>query len=152
MNVFCGKLRFVFCMTQFVPPAAKPGNISLTDSQFGASRLSIDADPVRDRRKCSFLNRSEPVCHGRLPVVAKSSARYARFRFVHEPRIQNCKSQILIDSAAIRIRRKPRRFNKISISNRQRSAGFREPDVRHLRPETWFSNRNSKELKTHATL
>jgi len=61
-------------------------------------------------------------------------------------------TRILIASLPIKIRRNPNALNKNSISNRPKTGVFQPPVTNNLKPATYVSNRNCKELKIDATL
>src|SRR5690348_14838133 len=121
MNVFYGKLTFVFCMTQFVPPPGE-GKRRFTDSsQFGTSHLLIDSRPIR---RCRNPRGAPPICHSR-------ARRHLGGNLI---------TGFLIADLPIRNGAKPSALNKISVSNRQKTGIFLRPATYNPKPATRLSN------------
>ena len=153
MNVFCGKLLFVFCMTQSVPPSPKEGKRSVVNSsQSSTSRLLIESRQIRKRRKPCATPATRHL-RARRHLGGKPATRF------------------LIADLPIRNGSKPSALNKISVSNRQKKGIFQRPVTYNLKPATCVSNpcphfggattqsetdkgpnSNSQELKTNVTL
>ena len=122
MNVFSGKLLFVFCMTQSVPPSPKEGKRSVVNSsQSGTSRLLIESRQIRKRRKpCA----TPATCHLRARRILGGKPA----------------TRILIAVLPIKIRRNSCAFNRISVSNRQKRGIFLRPATHNPKPATCLPN------------